>query len=63
MKNVKKYIVVMCALLLVAGGFTFIYKQVNGKEEVMKSFSQEHKSLAKKYPDWFNDKGEFTYFL
>ena len=37
MKNVKKYIVVMCALLLVAGGFTFIYKQVNGKEEVMKS--------------------------
>lgn len=61
MKNVKKYIVVMCALLLVAGGFTFIYKQVNGKEEVMKSFSQEHKSLAKKYPDWFNDKGEFYY--
>ena len=61
MKNVKKYIIVMCALLLVAGGFTFIYKQVNGKEEVMKSFSQEHKSLAKKYPDWFNDKGEFYY--
>lgn len=61
MKNVKKYIVTFCVMVLLISGGLIIYNQAKGDEGIWKTFTQEHKNLVKKYPDWFNDKGEFYY--
>lgn len=61
MGKAKRYILAICAAVLLVGAGTIIYRQAQGSESLWGTFAKDHKDLVKKYSDWFNKDGEFYF--